>query len=149
MVMIKEVEAAPGRYGMQFMVGQEPAESVTRGPAGAMKPVFGIIHSVQVENRAQAAFVERAVMRDQRHIANGGSQFLPYFREKRGLYGIVIRKPVDAGIEFGIIIRPGAYKSVQFVGHLPFAHHYYPHAAYAGALPVGGLEIYGGKISHW
>ena len=42
----------------------------------------------------------------------------------------------------------GMDERIERVGDDTAAHHHHAHAADAAVLPVGGLEIYGGKVGH-
>lgn len=148
MVMLLQVIAACCCDRGQSVVGERPAEGAARGAAGTVERITGIGQSVQVESGFQAPFVERAVVRYQRQTLDKGRYFPPYFREVRGLYGIVIAEAVDAGAEFGVVVRARTYQPICLVAYLSAAHDHQADTAYARPLPVGRLEVYGCKVFH-
>lgn len=61
-VMVRQVETAGGRDGVQLMIGQLRAERPPRSPAGTVEPIAGIRHAVKFEDGAQAPFVEGRIV---------------------------------------------------------------------------------------
>ena len=56
---------------------------------------------------------------------------------------------MDALAPVAVIVRLGLDQGVEGVHDAAVAHDDNAHRAHAGALAVGGREIYGGKILHW
>ena len=56
--------------------------------------------------------------------------------------------PVNLRVPVIIVIGIGAYQTVMPDGYFPVADHHEAYAANAGALPVGGFKVYGGKVFH-
>ncbi len=148
MMVLRQVVSAAEGYCLQLMVGQVPAECKTGSAEGAMERVTGVFHAIGLEGGFQASFVERAVVSHQGQTFNQGYDFAPYLRERGGVGRILKGKPVNLCVPIVIVIGIGAYQTVVSDGNFPVADHHEPHAANAGTLPVGGLEIYGGKVVH-
>ena len=72
----------------------------------------------------------------------------PYIREHRCVVRVLVREPVHLLAEPGVVVGLGLDERVERVGDDTAAHHHHAHAADAAALPVGGFEIYGGKVGH-
>ena len=108
MVMRLEVVAAARRHRLKLMVGQFPAEDPARGATRTVKFVIGIIHLIRPENGAQAALVERTVVRHQRETFDAGCYLGPHLGKQRCACGIFQRQPVNPCIPIEIILRLGA-----------------------------------------
>lgn len=80
-MMVRKVEAAGGRDGVQPVVGQAAAEDAARRPARADETVTGIGHAVQLEDGMQTALVERRVVRHERKPLDAGRDLPPHLRE--------------------------------------------------------------------
>ena len=73
---------------------------------------------------------------------------MPYVRKNRSIVRVLVRETVNLLTEPGIVVGFGLDETVERVGDEPVANNHHPHAAYAAALSVGGLEINGGEILH-
>ncbi len=147
MVLCQVVSAAEG-YCLQLMVGQVPAECKTGSAEGAMERVTGVFHAIGLEGGFQASFVKRAVVGHQGQTFNQGYDFAPHLRERGGMGRILKGHPVNLRVPVIIVIGIGAYQTVMPDGYFPVADYHEAYAANAGALPVGGFKVYGGKVFH-
>ena len=73
---------------------------------------------------------------------------MPYFREHRRVVRVLVRKTVYLLAEPSVIVGLRFDKAIERIGDETVAYNYHAYAAHAAALPVGGLEIYGGEIGH-
>ena len=64
------------------------------------------------------------------------------------ILGVGLGDAMDERVPIQIIIRLGLNKRIKRVHKLAFADNDYAHTAHAGALVVGGLEVYGGEGVH-
>ena len=149
MVVAAQVVSAAQGHGRQPVVGQRLAEGASRGSAGAVERVSGILHAVAGEHGLQAALVEGTVVGHQRQPLYQRGDVRPHGGEVGGRCRVLLRQPVYAGVPVAVIVGAGMDEPVDAVGHGSAPHHDHPHAAYARALAVGGLKVDGGKIFHY
>ena len=147
-VMSGQVEAADGGHGLQLVVGQATAVMTSRGGQRVVEEITGIIHPVNPEDSFETALVETCIMGNQRQPLNLWRNLFPDIREDRCVLRILRSQAVNPAAEPLVIFRLRVDQAVERVYHDPAPHDDDAHAADAGRLLVGGLEIYGGKIGH-
>ena len=149
-VVVCHRAAAGLGHGVQLVVWQSSAEVAARSPAGAEELVVGIVHLIDTEHGLEAALVKRTVVRHEGQSGDERLDFPPHDREDGRVVGVFVRESVYLLTEPGVVVRLWMDKRVERVGDDAAAHHHHhAHAADAAALPVGCLEIYGGKVGHW
>ena len=137
-----------GRHGLKLVVGQFSPENTAGSPAGTMKNILRVIHTVHLEHSPQAALIERTVVGHQRQPFYQRSHLLPHIGEYRRIGSILQGKAVHPGIPVTVILRLGLYEAVEAVYYLSTPHNHYSHTAHTGTLLIGYLKIYGCKIFH-
>ena len=147
-MVVAQIVAASGRYGMQLMIGQLFAERAAGCPERTIEPIFGIGHAIKPENGPQASLVERTVVGDQRQSFDVRGDVGPHFREIGGIGRVGVGHPMNCGCETTVKIGSRTDQPIKRIDDLPLAYDYDPYAAYAGPLAIGRLEIYGCKIFH-
>ncbi len=148
-MMVRKVEAAGGRDGVQPVVGQAAAEDAARRPARADETVTGIGHAVQLEDGTQTALVERRVVRHERKPLDAGRDLPPHLREIGRIGRILVPQAVDGRRETAVKIGPRTNQAVKRIHDLAAPHNHHAHRADARAAAVGRLEIYGCEIGHF
>ena len=143
-----EIMAAGGGDGLELVVGEPIAEVAARRRKGVVEDIIGIVHPIDAEDGAEAAFVERAVVRDQREPFYQGLDLCPYIRKHRCVFRICRSEPMDPSTKPLVILRLRVDEAVERVLDHPVPHDDHPHAAHAGRVLVGRLEIYGCEIKH-
>ena len=133
---------------MQLVVGQTAAEMAAGGPAGAEERIVGVVHLIDAEHGLEAALVEGTVVRHERQPFDQWLDLSPHDGEYGRVVGVLVREAVHALAEPCVVVGFGMDERVERVGDDTAAHHHHTHAANAAALPVGGLEVYGGKVGH-
>ena len=73
---------------------------------------------------------------------------MPNIRENRRVLGILPRDAVNDGVPIVVIVRLWLDEGIERIHKLIVFHNYHTYATHAGALVVGGLEIYGGEVVH-
>ena len=131
-----------------WLIWKPLAQNRPRRPAGAVKFIVRISHSVYPENSFQTALVERAVVGDERQIPYERTGLFPYLRERRCRHCRFRRQSVNLRIPIRVIVRNRMDKAVEPVGYPAVTHNDNSDAAHAGTAPVGRLEIYRSKIFH-
>ena len=134
--------------GVQLVVGQTAAEVAARSPAGAEELVVGIVHLIDTEHGPEATLVKGTVVRHEGQSGDERLDLSPHNGEHGGVVGVLVRESVYFLAEPGVVVGFGMNERVERVGDDAATHHHHAHAADAAALPVGGLEIYGGKVGH-
>lgn len=134
--------------GVQLVVGETATEMAARGPAGAKELVIRIVHLIDAEHGPEAALVKGAVVRHEGQSGDERLDLSPHDGEYGRVVGVLVRESVHLLTEPGVVVGFGMDERIERVGDDTAAHHYHAHAAHAAALPVGGLEVYGGKIGH-
>ena len=134
--------------GVQLVVGEEATEMTARGPAGAKELVIRIVHLIDAEHGFEAALVKGAVVRHEGQSGDERLDLSPHDGKYGRVVGVLMRKSVHLLTEPGVVVGFGMDERVERVGDDATAHHHHAHAADAAALPVGGLEVYGGKVGH-
>ena len=147
-VVVGHRAAASLGHGVQLVVGQPPSEMAARSPAGAKELVFRIVHLIDSEHGPEAALVKRTVVRHEGQSGDERLDLSPHDGEYGGVVGVLVRESVYRLTEPGVVVGFGMDERVERVGDDATAHHHHAHAADAAALPVGGLEVYGGKVGH-
>ena len=147
-VVVFHRTAAGGGHGMQLVVGQTAAEMAAGGPAGAEERIVGVVHLIDAEHGLEAALVEGTVVRHERQPFDQWLDLSPHDGEHGGIVRVLVRETVYLLAEPGVVVRLGLDERIERVGDDAAAHHHHTHAANAAALPVGGLEVYGGKVGH-
>jgi len=147
-VVVDHRASAGGGDGMQLVVGQTAAEVAARGPAGAEERIVGVVHLIDAEHGLEAALVEGAVVRHERQSFDQRLDLPPHAGEHGCVVRVLVREPVYPLAEPRVVVGFGLDERVKRVGDDTAAHHHHTHAAYAAALPVGGLEVYGCKVGH-
>ena len=79
MVMALQVVATEGRDGVQLMV-RGIWESLTRGHAGAVEFIVGIVHLITTEHSFQTAFIKNLVVCHKRQALYQWCYLRPHFR---------------------------------------------------------------------
>ena len=147
-VVVFHRTTAGGGHGVQLVVGQAAAEVAARSPAGAKELVVGVVHLIDAEHGPEAAFVKGTVVRHERQPFNQRLDLSPHDGEYGRVVGVLVREAVHALAKPCVVVRLGLDERIERVGDDAAAHHHHTHAAYAAALPVGGLEVYGCKVGH-
>ena len=147
-VVVCHRAAAGLGHGVQLVVWQSSAEVAARSLAGAEELVVGIVHLIDTEHGPEAALVKRTVVRHQWQPFDQRFDLPPHDREDGRVVGVFVRESVYLLTEPGVVVRLWMDKRVERVGDDAAAHHHHTHAANATALPIGGLEVYGGKVGH-
>ena len=147
-VVVLHRAAAGLGHGVQLVVGQAAAEVAARGPAGAKELVVGVVHLIDAEHGLEAALVEGTVVRHERQPFNQRLDLSPHDGEYGRVGGVLVREAVHALAEPCVVVGFGMDERVERVGDDTAAHHHHTHAAHAAGLPIGGFEIYGGKVGH-
>ncbi len=119
-----------------------------RGPAGAKELVIRIVHLIDAEHGPEAALVKGAVVCHEGQSGDERLDLSPHDGEYGRVVGVLMRESVHLLTEPGVVVGFGMDERIERVGDDTAAHHHHAHAAHAAALPVGGLEVYGGKIGH-
>ena len=146
MVMILQMIATLGCYGLQLMIRQvwhHPPGSLT----GTIEEIIGIVHLVTAEDGLQTVLIEVFVMRHQGKSFNHRRHLLPYLREDRGIIRIHVSQAVNPCIPIVVVIRLRLDQGLEGVDNLSTANDNYTDAADACHLPIGRLEIYRCEIS--
>ena len=143
-VMMREIVAAMEGDGVQLMVGQLRIE-LAREAAGAVKAVARIGEVECLVRRAEAAFVEGAVVRHERQPFQTGRNRRPCLVERGCVGGIACRQSVHRRRPSGVIIRIGTDELVNRVLNPPVRDNRNPDAANAAPLAVGGFEVNSGE----
>ena len=87
--MVFEYVAAGFRYCVKLMVWQLVSEKSSCGTAGASELVVGVGHAICLENRLQAAFVERTVVSNESKPFDFRFYLFPHFGKNWGVVGVV------------------------------------------------------------
>ena len=147
-VVVGHRAAAGLGHGVQLVVGQPPSEMMPRSPAGAEELIVGIVHLIDAEHGPEATLVKRTVVRHEGQSCDERLYLPPHGGEHGGVFGVLVRESVYRLAEPGVVVGFGMDEAVERVGDDATEHHHHAHAADAAALPVGGFEIYGGKVGH-
>lgn len=143
MMVLEPVAAALG-YDVEGVGTTRPHSA--RLLQGAEKWIFGIVHLIATEHRAQATLVEGLVVSHERQSRNLRFNQFPDLGKDGGCGRVFHGEAVNAAAPVGVIFGFGLYQRVERVGNLSFSDDDQPHGAHTGALAVGGFEIYSGKI---
>ena len=144
-VVIGEVIAAGRSYGMQLVVGQAMAEMTAGCCQRIEKHIIRVVHLIHPEHLFQAAFIETAVMRNERKPFNHRGDLLPHMWEYRGAFRIFLGESVNLLAEPLIVLRFGVNQAVVRIHYLAITDDDHSNAADAGTTLIGALEVYGGK----
>ncbi len=87
-VMVLKVEAAGGRDSLKLVVGESAAEVAPGGGKSVEELVVRVIHLVDLEGGLETAFVEAAVVGDQREALNQRGDLFPDMGEYRSIPGV-------------------------------------------------------------
>lgn len=147
-VVVQQVVAAIGRYGLQLVVHQEGIETA-RQAAGTEKAVLRIGQVVRLMGGSQATFVERTVMGYQWQVGQFRSDTFPCFFKIRGFVGIFGREAVYGSRPAGIIVGVRTDQAVNAVDHDVVFYDSDPDTANAAAFSVSGFKVYSGKSFHF
>lgn len=145
-VMLGEVEAAGGSYGVEFMVGE--TEGAAGGCECAEKRILRVWHLVGLEYGAEASLVKGTIVSYKRKVFDLMCDFGPHLREMWCGVGVAASHAMYTSGEGGVVIGCGANETVELFHHLSVAYYHDAHAAYTGARAIGCLEIYSCKIFH-
>ena len=146
--VLQQVIAACGGDGLQLMVGQTLAESLSGCAAGAAERVVGVVHAVNTEHGLEASFVEGAVVGYEGKSLDKRLYVGPYIGKHPRSVSIFICESVYACIEAAVIIGFGAYQAVIPVCNLAVAYNDYAYAAHARRILIGCLEVNCRKVFH-
>ena len=147
-VVVGEVaEAAGGGHGVELVVGQM-GQATTRGGEGVEEDVVGVVHLIDLEGGAQAAFVEAGVVGHERQPFDERRNAGPNVGEDGSAVGVGARKAVRPDAPIRVVVGFGANERIKTIDHLSAAHDDHAHAASAAGLIVGRLEIYGCEVVH-
>ena len=148
-VVVVELMVAAGLgHGVQLMVGQHLSEVFARSAAGAIELIVRVIHLIAAHYGLQATFVERAVVGYERQALNQWLYLVPNIRENGRVLGVGLGDAMYERVPIKVIVRLRLDKGIKRVHELAFFHNHHTHAAHAGALVVGGLEVDGGEVVH-
>lgn len=147
-VVISQVIAASRCNCLQLVIQQTVAVMLTGGRKSVIELIVWVIHLIHFEHLFQAPFIEWAIVRNKRQTLNFRSNLLPDVREYRGVFSILLRKPVYLLTEPLIVFRLRVDQTVERVYNLATAYNHHPHAAHTGTALIGGLEIYCCEIFH-
>ena len=147
-VVIDKVVATGGSYGMKLMIWKLMAEVTARCSTSAEKLIIRIIHLVAAHDCLKASLVERTIVRHQWQAFDEWLYLFPNVWKHRRIFGIRLGDAMNQSIPIQVIVRLWLDKGVERIYELPFPHDHNAHAAHAGTLVVGGLEIDGGKVVH-
>ena len=131
--------------GGEFVVGQVGV-GFARLVAGAIEAVFLRRQAVGGEHGAQAAGVERAVVRNERQAGNFRQHFLPDRGEGRRAAGVGGADAVDAGVEGAVVVGNGPNQVVIAVHEAAVCYEDEADAAYAAGIAVSSFKIEGDKV---
>ena len=147
--MVDEVETAGFSHGVKLVIGKQFTEMLARGTTGAIKLIVRIIHLIAAHHGFQAAFVERAVVRHEGQALNEWFYLSPNIRKHRCIFRVFAGDAVDKRVPIVVVVRLWLNEGIERIHELPFPNDHHAHATHAGALVVGGLEIYGGEGVHF
>lgn len=146
-VMLAQVVSALGCDRRKFMI-REIRERPSRRPARTEKLITRPAQPIQIIYCPQASFVKWAVVCHERQAEYLRRNLAPHIGKIRRIGRIFVTHTVYLGREPRVEIRARTYKPVYRTRDLTVFDHDQPDAAYAAAITVSGLEIYGGKIQH-
>ena len=109
------------------------------------KHIIRVVHLIHPEHLFQAAFIETAVMRNERKPFNHRGDLLPHMWEYRGAFRIFLGESVNLLAEPLIVLRFGVNQAVVRIHYLAITDDDHSNAADAGTTLIGALEVYGGK----
>ena len=147
-MMVDQIETAGCSHGMQLVVGKHLSEMFARGATGAIELIVGVIHLVAAHNGFEAAFVEGAVVGHERQPFDKWLNLLPDVGKHGRILSVGLGDAMDECVPIKVVIWLRLDKGIERVHKLAFANDDYTHATHAGALVVGGLEVYGGEGVH-
>ena len=148
-MVVNQIEATSRCHSVQLVVRQLFSEVFARGAAGAVELIVGVIHLVAAHHGFEAAFVEGTVVRHERQALDKRLNLLSDVWKHGGIFGVLTRDAVNHSVPIQVVIRLRLDERIKRVHELAIANDDYADAAHAGALIVGGLEIYGGKGVHF
>ena len=148
MMVVEEMITACLSYGVQLVVGQLLSKVFARGATGAVELVVRVIHLVAAHYGFEAAFVKRTIVCNKWQTLDKWLNLLPDIRKHGRVFGILFGDAVDERVPIEVIIGLGLDKGIKGVHKLAFFYNHHTNAAHAGALVVGGLEVYGGERVH-
>ena len=147
-VVVRHRATAGLGHGVQLVVWQSSAEVAARSPTGTIELIIRIVHLIDAEHGPEAALVKGAVVCHEGQSGDERLDLSPHDGEYGRVVGVLMRESVHLLTEPGVVVGFGMDERIERVGDDTAAHHHHAHAAHAAALPVGGLEVYGGKIGH-
>lgn len=114
-VVVFEDVAAGGGDGVELVVGEAAAEVASGGGEGVVELVVGVVHLVDSEDGFEAAFVETAVVGDEREAFDLVLNLLPDYGEDRGVFGVFFGEAVDLLAEPLVVFGLGVDEAVEGV----------------------------------
>ena len=135
-------------YSLQLMIWQAAAIMLTGCGQRVVETIIRIVHLVDAEHLFEATFIEAGVVRHQWEPLDHRRYLFPHIRENRRIFGVFRAKAVNLTAEPLIVFRLRMDEAVEAVHDDTATHDDHAHAANAGTLLVGGLEVYGGEVGH-
>lgn len=147
MVMVLQVVAAVGGYGVQLVVWKMWKDAA-RGAERVVEHVVGIVHLIDSEHCFQASLVERTIVCHERKVLNEWFYLCPHLWKDWCFAGVGTAKTVHSGAPVVVIVWLWLDERVERVCYLAIADDDDANRADRRTAAVGCLEVNCCKVEH-
>ena len=144
-MMIGQVEAAMGSYGMKLMILQI-REHLKRCFISTMKLIVWIFHLIMGKTSLKATLIKCFIVSYQRQVSHIFRRLVPHFRKNRCVVGVFFFYSMNLGVPIAIMIWNWFYETVKSIHNLPVFHNDDTDAACASDIAISRLEVDSGKV---